>query len=271
MLAQSGQKSSFGSYIQDEDWVAEQKLDGKRILIQVEDGEVTPYNRNGDQTTLNATIREPFAGLTGNWCFDGEELDGKFWIFDMPYALDIVSPDDAYADRRTALETVFNTAWADDDRLRLVEVARTEAQKRTLFEWCMSHEAEGVMFKSLEARYSPGKRSHGMMKAKFKETADCVIMEVSPEGKSSCKIGLFVPGDTLPTHVGSVKMSAKALALAKLGAVIEVEYLYFTNDQRLYQAQFKGHRDDKDPHDCLLDDNLRRVNKTVREKNRKQV
>lgn len=121
------------------------------------------------------------------------------------------------------------------------------------------------MFKDRKGRYTPGKRGPGFRKAKFIDTADCVIMEISPQGKSSCVVGLFREGEDLPTEVGSVKFTEKHLAAVSLGDVIEVKYLYFTKDERLYQARFQKFRPDKSPFDCLLDGNLRRVNKTVRE------
>lgn len=266
MLAQSAQPSEFDKYISNPRWVAEQKLDGQRLLLQVNDGEVAAANRNGEITTVNHAIREPFSTLTGTWCFDGEFLDGKFYIFDMPFAVHLVSPDDPYDKRREGLEAVFQVAWSDEPRLALLAVHRTKAEKQAIFDWCMEQGAEGIMFKDRRGRYVPGKRAVAFQKAKFTDTADCVIMEISPDGKSSCVVGLFRDGEDLPTEVGSVKMTAKNLAAVSLGDVIEVKYLYFTKDERLYQARFQQFRPDKNPFDCLLDGNLRRVNKTVNEK-----
>lgn len=271
MLAQSLQPSQFPKYIADPRWVAEQKLDGERLLIKVENKIVTATNRNGDPKTVDRIIAEPFKELTGTWAFDGEQLDGKFFVFDMPFAVDLVGPDDTYDHRRDGLETVFEVAWSKEPRLRLVACHRTTQEKQDIFDWCMSQGAEGIMFKDVRGRYTPGKRGPGFQKAKFTDTADCVIMEVSPLdpktglGKSSCVVGLFREGDDLPTEVGSVKMTEKNLAAVSLGDVIEVKYLYFTKDERLYQARFQKFRPDKNPFDCLLDGNLRRVNKTVRE------
>lgn len=264
MLANSAQRSSFDKYIADDGWVAEQKLDGKRLLLQVEDGNVTVVNRYGVATSVDHTIAEPFTSLTGRWCFDGEEIHNQFWIFDMPYALDLVSPKDEYDQRRKSLEAVFGAGWSDHPRLKLIDVAHTEPDKRALFDWVESHEGEGVMFKNRAGLYQPGKRSHSFLKAKFTETVDCVIMEIMPKGKSSCVVGLFRdPSDPLPVEVGSVKMTESNLKKVALGQVIEVKYLNFTRDEKLYQANFLKFRTDKLPHDCLLDDNLRRVNKTI--------
>lgn len=265
MLAQSLQPSQFDKYIADKIWVAEQKLDGERLLITVDNGIVSATNRNGEPKTVDRIIAEPFKVLTGKWCFDGELLGGKFYVFDMPYAVDLVGPNDPWDQRRTGLETVFQVSWENEDRLQLVAVHRTAEEKQAIFDWCMSQGAEGIMFKDVNGRYTPGKRGPGFQKAKFTDTADCVIMEISPDGKSSCVVGLFREGDDLPTEVGSVKMTEKNLAAVSLGDVIEVKYLYFTKDERLYQARFQRFRHDKSPFDCLLDGNLRRVNKTVRE------
>lgn len=271
MLARNLQMKNLDEYINDSGYWFEQKFDGKRLLLRITDGEVEAVNRKGvtpgDAHLLGALrkLRAALAHLEGEWCFDGEWMEGQdqFWIFDMPYALDLIGPETPYQDRREALEAVFEKAFVDEPTFRLSEVARTGEEKRALLEWCRNNDSEGIMVKARHGHYHPGKRTSVMMKAKFWQTADVLIGEVGREGKLSCSVWAIHKGDL--TDVGSIKMTEKNLEMAQTGMVVEVKYLYFTNDLRLYgPCTFLKWRDDKDPNECTTDDFVY-VNKSIRE------
>lgn len=269
MLAENTDIKKIEQYIIDDNYVFEQKLDGKRLLLKVEDGVVEAANRKGeppgDAQLLSALgqLRSAFAHLAGEWAFDGEWVHDQFWIFDLPYALDVVGSNSPYADRREALESVFEVLELDPSLFRLLDVARTCEEKRALLQWCQEHDSEGIMVKSVKGEYHPGRRTAAMLKAKFWQTADCLIGEVRREGKASCSIFLLHNG--VLTDIGSIKMTELDLQRAKTGDVVECKYLYCTNDMRLYgPCTFLKWRDDKDPSECTTDQ-LRFVNKSIRE------
>lgn len=242
----------------------EQKLDGHRMLIHVTDDGVRSANRRGELTTRDPRITAAFGGLSGEWIFDGEwMLDGTFWLFDLPYALGRIVPATLYEQRRTSLEAVYNTAFADTPEVRLLDIAKLAAEKRQLLQWCRDNNAEGVVLKKTNAPYRPGKRMDEMLKCKFFDTCDVIILEVGRQGKDSCGIALLDDHGKV-VDVGAIKMTGHNLAKAKLGDVVEVKYLYLTNDRRLYgPATFLKFRDDKSPDECTLDQ-CRVVNKQVR-------
>jgi ATP-dependent DNA ligase len=117
------------------------------------------------------------------------------------------------------------------------------------------------MIKSVSGGYHPGERTTDSLKAKFTETADCIVLEPRREGKLSTSVGLFHDGELI--DIGSVKMRDEDLDKIKPGDVIEVRYLYATLDYRLYQPVWHGFRDDKSPDECTTEQ-LKFVNKEVR-------
>lgn len=263
MLARSLDIKTLPTYASNPSWHMEQKLDGKRVLIKVEDGVVTAANRKGETIGLDQDTTDLFSGFAGSWCFDGEELNGTFWIFDMPYALNLVTVATPYDERRRALEAVCTTAWGEGHSdVRLIDVARTVQQKKNLITWCAENAAEGIMIKARSGIYEPGKRSYAMFKAKFVSTVDCVIIEPRREGKLSSSVGLYHNGAL--TDCGSVKMSEEQLQQAHPGDCVEVRYLYCTVGRRLYQPVFLGFRPDKDAEECTFEQITRYVNKEVR-------
>lgn len=261
-LAQHLDQTNVEPYLTDNRWWAEQKLDGHRRLINVEGDIVRAANRRGELISTEAHLIEAFGGISGEWIFDGEWLDNKFWLFDMPYAIGRITPETPRSQRRAALEAVHDAAWKGSETIRLLDVARTTVEKRALLQWGRDNSAEGIVLKLAEAPYRPGKRIPEMLKVKFTETADCFILEVGRQGKSSCSIGLLHNG--VETEVGAIKMSDRDLAAAKQYDVVEVKYLYCTNDLRLYgPAVFLHFRTDKHASECNTDQ-LKFVNKSVR-------
>ncbi len=268
MLAKSCNPNQVGDFIKDPNWWAQQKLDGVRVLITVQDGEVSAISRSGRTYLLPDEAIEPFVGLQGLWRFDGEFVgtgEGILWLFDMPNAEDIVEPDSPYEKRYAGLVAAYHKIFGDDDPdIKLVSVSKTPDEKKTLLDWCRKNDAEGVMFKDKRGKYLSGCRSYDTLKHKFTETVDCVILEVGREGKESCSVGAFHNG--VLTDIGSVKMTAsQGLGEAKPGQVIEVRYLYVMKKSlRLVQPCFMQFRPDRDPASCNTDQ-LKYTNKDVKD------
>lgn len=271
MLARSSDIKKIDKFINDPDYWFQQKLDGIRILITVEDGKVSGVGRSGRAVSLPPEAVDPFVDLAALWQFDGEFIgtgEGTLWLFDMPRAGGhLVTPDSPYHVRAQALETTYNLLFPDgSDDIKVVEVAKTTEEKQTLFDWCRSNFAEGVMLKEINSKYLPGTRSPFMLKMKFVETADVVILEVRREGKESIAVGAFDENGKL-VDVGSVKLTeSQGLNNAVVGQVCEVRYLNMSKDRRIYQPVWVGFRPDKlaVKEDCSISQ-FKFVNKAVRD------
>lgn len=253
MLCGSVEACDVSTYLTSDEWVAQQKLDGDRLLIHVQDGKVTALNREGKPRSnpVPKAVRDQFTVFPGEWVFDGELLTtGEMWLFDLPRAADGISPDDPFRVRFEVLERVFSGGvWTPASCIRLLPVARGAESKRRLLRELHGRGAEGLIFRHVEGLYRPGKRSELALKAKFTHTADVIVESVRPDGHDNCTFRLFRDGRLVPA--GSVSLVGRPPV--KPGDVIEVRYLYASEDSLLYQPVMLRVRDDKSPSECTVD------------------
>lgn len=250
MLAENADHRRIEKMILDDEWFMEQKLDGVRLLIHVNDGKVVGWKRSGNVGDVPLNAQAWFATFKGEWIFDGEFLDNVFWIFDMPLAASgKVGPNHAYLDRRNVLDNFF-AQLSPPRSVRLLPSARTPEEKRALYDRCVAENAEGVMLKRADMQYRHGYRSNTMLKCKFVQTADCIVTEVGRDGKTAAVLGLVEMVNGKPTIVECGKCSLIGKPAVKVGDVVEVKYLYATADRRLYQPRLMKLRDDKAMHEC---------------------
>lgn len=249
----------------DEAWVAQQKLDGARVLVHVKES-VVATNRSGEVTELaSAELLSCLAEAPRGSVLDGELVGDEYHVFDLLQHGTQDLRTTGYLDRWLELDALVDQLSGP---VRLVALARTEAEKRALFARLEAERAEGIVFKRRGAPYTPGRPSSGgaQLKHKFVKSADVVIVEnagnayamvVFDQDGAERAVGKVFAGTTTATR--------KAID-AKLGAgerpVAEVEYLYATDDDQLFQPVFLRLRADKAAEECTLDQ-LVRTNRAV--------
>jgi len=193
-----------------EEWAYEQKLDGFRAIVFVDDAEAYVQSRGGK------ALARYFPELSfplGRYVLDGElvirdaegnvefdalqsrihpaesrinllarEVPASFVAFDLLAEGDESLLEAPFAARRERLERLLaGTSVAVSELAR--EPARAE-------EW-LRH-TEGTMAKQLDAPYEPGKR-RGMAKVKREREIDCVVMGWRP-GKEEGTVGSLILG-----------------------------------------------------------------------------
>jgi len=254
-LADNIDTEQLPKYLTNPAWWFEQKLDGIRLAVRIENLDVQVWGRNGTLVTKpEAQIaRRAFQKFPGTWTFDGEFVDGKFWVFDMPHALDVVSPDMPYEQRRDKLDKFEGVLVSHSDLIRVLPTYRTADEKFTIAQACIADNCEGLILKRKDAPYLEGKRSPYMLKAKFWESADVIVTEVAREGKRSIAIAVY--SDDSLVDIGSCTVTDRMLRTLNPGDVVEVKYLYAADPQRprIYQPSFLRIRDDKSPEECTID------------------
>jgi len=242
------------TYALDSQYVFEQKIDGKRSVVVVENGKATAYNRQGLETSMPSSAANEFDGpaFKGTWVFDGEILGHVYWVFDViacPGAEGTVTDlrDLALSARRQFLEQVFEQ-W-HPDKVQLVRQEFIDVRKSMLVKKVHDNGGEGVVIKHLSSRYESGVRSHSWLKAKFTETHEVVVTELNRGGKDlAVTIGHYHNGELL--EAGGLKIPPKQIDKIQVGSVVEVRYLYATADHKLYQPVFLRRRGDKLPTEC---------------------
>jgi bifunctional non-homologous end joining protein LigD len=252
-------------FLRDEAMVAQQKLDGQRVIAHVNDT-VVLTNRTGQPTAFRPAVAEALSYLPEGTIVDGEVVgDDGFWLFDV---LQLAGEDvraRGYADRWSLLWHELEPALTGN--ARILPVAIGAAKKQSLLERLRAASAEGIVFKHRDAPYTSGRPASGgtQRKYKFVKSADVVILENAGnaylmavyDGRRLVQIGKVFAGTT--------NASRKDLD-DRLGRgetpVAEVRYLYATADGQLYQPVFVGVRDDKPAGDCGHDQ-LQQTNRSV--------
>jgi bifunctional non-homologous end joining protein LigD len=246
------EEDELDAFLGDDAMLAQQKLDGMRVLAHVNEGEVIVTNRDGQRTT-KVDLR-PFEGLAylpHGTVVDGELMDDGYWLFDV---LELAGDDvrgRGYLERWELLDGELEPALTGD--VRVLPVAHGKKQKRALAQKLREAGAEGLVFKQRDAPYTAG-RGTTQRKLKFVKSADVVIVEnagnayrmVVYDGKSQFDCGKVFAGTT---------NASRKLLDAALGRgerpVCEVKYLYATDDHQLYQPVFVRQRDDKAAKECV--------------------
>jgi bifunctional non-homologous end joining protein LigD len=138
----------------------------------------------------------------------------------------------------------------DITHIEFVETATDPANKERLFRQLQAGKKEGVVFKRLDAPYTPGLPNSGgtQLKHKFYATCSAVVSKIN--GKRSVELQLFSRERWLPVGNVTIPPNFNVPAVAE---VVEIRYLYaFRESNALYQPVYLGPRTDVEPHECVL-------------------
>lgn len=284
MMANNAESNRSDFYLSSPEWWAEQKVDGNRLMVHIDNGEITALQgRNSSKIILPPALKRQFAAFSsGQWVFDGELVSGEYKLFDLPIAGTHVGLATPYELRRKALDLFFEK-WAPSEGIKLVTCHRTEPEKRALLQTLMDNGGEGLMFKSIKGIYRPGKRVDTMRKHKFIKTVDAIVTRLRVEMsshtgdlKENCAFGVYretpvwAGGVPLPAtvqtnveadiaskkifEIGKSSTTGKRGEGIKVGDVIEVKFLYCVDPSspRVVQPRLVKIRTDKRPDQCLI-------------------
>lgn len=253
MLAEEVRADTLPTYIADDRFVLQQKLDGARLMVHSTGGKLMVLGRAGQSSQYQPMFtRAPHADLLslGDCVVDGELIGQTLWLFDLPShpagGIDLATP---YGDRLAALQGLMGAWNPDPAAFRLLRTAETFTEKAELALECLKKGAEGVMIKDVNAKYEAGVRVNTVLKAKFVRDADFVITAVGSDGKSNYSLSLFKDG--VLTEVG--RCSSIGKTPCDVGDVATVRFLYVGAQGQLYQPRFICKRDDKDADECVYD------------------
>ena len=235
---------------------AQEKYDGKRMLLRITGDGATAINRRGLQCGLPQSIEQDALLLRAAWSaliLDGECVGDTYYIFDCLRADEDNLQARPYAYRFnvvTSMRPVINLLG-----FRIARTAMSLPGKRLLLDSLRSTGREGIVFKHLDAPYTPGRPASGgsQLKYKFTQTATVRVLSVS-SNKRSVRIGVdraHHTGVPLWVEVGSVTIPPNA-AIPPVGTLVDVRYLYAYPEGSLYQPVYVGPRDDVGIDACTL-------------------
>lgn len=252
--------------IEDDEWVMEEKMDGKRIAVAISASVVRISNKSAKACSVPAPIVTAIQSLKsveylGPVLYselDGELVGDKYHVFDI-FAIDGSDLRQQPYEARAALFAKLigrNKALAGSnsvfDTIEAVETFYGTAAKRAAFERIERMNGEGVVFKRRDMVYSPGRPNSGgpALKFKFKESSTAICLGDSGDGKRSIRLGLLSSdGDIV--NVGKVTVPPNQ-PVPQSNDLVEVQYLYKYENGALFQPVLLGIRDDQNREDCTL-------------------
>ena len=235
-------------FINDSAFCAQEKFDGKRILIRKQDAAIDGINRKGLMCGIPSVLVNEVRQIPGNCVIDGESVGDVLFMFDLLVLHGRDIRNRPYRDRLFALNQVISR---DFGFLKLADTAFDGTEKAALLDKLRRENREGIVFKSLSAAYVAGRPASGgdNLKHKFVATASFIVNKVN--GKRSVSLMLF-DGDKV-VRAGNVTIPPNH-AVPKVGAIVEVRFLYaFKESGVIYQPVYLGQRTDIDPGECRVE------------------
>jgi bifunctional non-homologous end joining protein LigD len=234
--------------LRDDNYCAQEKFDGRHLLIRKQDDHIEGINKKGLLVGLPETVSNDIRILPGSFIPDGESIGDDYHAFDL---LEWNGENLRPLPYRKRLERLVSLllSTANHPHVRFVETAFTTHRKTKLWERLRRENREGIVFKRLDAPYTPGKPNSGgpQLKFKFVATLSAIVAKVNVQ--RSVEISLF-KGRSL-ISCGNVTITANH-GIPKVGTVVEVRYLYaFRESHALHQPVYLGPRDDVEASECL--------------------
>jgi bifunctional non-homologous end joining protein LigD len=149
-----------------DDWWAQEKFDGRRVLIQRQGAQVSGINCSGLPIGLPGPVLDAVRAISSESCLlDGEAVGDVYHCFDLleQGGLDLrPSPYALRYDR--VLDLVDNVC---SDHLRFADTATTAQTKEMMLNRLRREKREGAVFKDRCAPYTPGRPASGGGQLKF--------------------------------------------------------------------------------------------------------
>ncbi|WP_061261902.1 WGR domain-containing protein [Leptospira interrogans] len=239
-------EEELSTYVEDDQYGAQEKLDGNRMMIRKIGDNVEGINRKGLIIAISQILHDHSLSFSEDFILDGEVIGDVFFPFD------IFSKDGKdiqhlpYQERYAILESILKD---QDEIFHIVKLVKSTKGKKVLLEELREKQKEGIVFKDLNASYKAGRPSSkgSQIKFKFYETATVSVETVNL--KRSVSMRLYNGNEWV--SVGNVTIPVN-FAIPKENDIIEVRYLYAYKGGSLYQPTYLGVRTDADENDCDL-------------------
>lgn len=241
-------EDELDQYIRCPEWVMQEKLDGKRLLLLKQSNAVRGINRKGLFVGIPDSIQKDALRIEGDFLIDGEAVGENYHPFDLL---------SRRGDDLRGLPYAFrfeNLQWAMRGLARgsftPVITCQGQEEKHSALHDLRQNKAEGVVFKHRDAPYTSGRPNSGghQLKCKFYATASFIVAAVNKQ--RSVLLALLNNGKQIPA--GNVTVPPNQ-SVPSVGQVVEVRYLYALQQSgSVYQPTLLGRREDIDPKECTV-------------------
>lgn len=227
----------------------QQKHDGRRLLIQRQGDTITGINNLGLAVGLPSKLVDECGYCEVNFILDGEAVGETFHAFDVLLVGDDEVGGCRYTERYLRLMNLL--ASFQHRSIQLVQTVFDERQKREAFNRLKAANAEGVVFKHIDAPYIAGRPASGgtQLKFQFRATASFVVGKVNMKRS----VSLFLYAGKNLKLAGNVTIPPNHVIPQK-DQIVECRYLYaFRESGSIYQPVYLGARDDIESGECTVD------------------
>jgi predicted DNA-binding WGR domain protein len=234
--------------IQDDNYCAQEKHDGRHLIIRKQRQDITGINKKGNTVGLPLPVFGVVKDFDADVTIDSESIGDNLYAFDL---LELDGVDIRSWPYRERLAALMNLLFSVQQTvIKLVNTAFTTEQKLALLDELRAGKREGIVFKHLRAPYTPGRPNSGgpQLKHKFCATLSALVAKVNQQ--RSVEISLL--GSRGWQSAGNVTIPANH-KIPGVGEVVEVRYLYaFPESDVLFQPVYLGRRDDVDADECRV-------------------
>ena len=232
----------------DDQWCAQEKHNGRRLIVRKQGQDITGINKKGNTVGLPLPVFDIVKGLETDVAIDGEAIGDTLYAFDL---LELDGVDIRNWPYRERLAALMNLLFGIHQRvIKWTNTAFTPEQKVKLLQELREGKREGIVFKNVMAMYTPGRPNSGgtQLKHKFVATLSALVSRINQQ--RSVAISLF--GKSGWQSAGNVTIPANH-SIPAVGDVVEVRFLYAHRDSDvLYQPVYLGKRDDVDRNECTV-------------------
>lgn len=227
-----------------DDWWAQEKQDGKRMLIQKTD-QLTAINRRGLSVGAPDAMLAAAKAVNHEFLIDGEAIGDNLVVFDL---LMLDGEDLKAKPYRERLQLLEGLGFSGV--IEVIKTAKTPEEKQALHDQLKQANAEGVVLKKPDAAYTAGRPNSGgnQLKFKFYDTASVLVSKVNDKRS----VAMMVYENKQEVNVGNVTIAVNK-DIPAVGDVIEVRYLYAYKGGSLYQPTFLEVRTDITPEECVIE------------------
>lgn len=231
-------------YIEDDNYIMEEKFDGQRRLIEIKSSVATSINKKGMATSSPQSVIDNLLSLGVDLTVDGELVGEDYYIFDILH----------YKGQDTkSLSVLKRLELLNSIGLKIVPIYYTKEAKQKAFDDMSPKDKkiEGVVFKKIDSEYVAGRPASGGNQLKYKFYATDTFEVVSHnKTKRSVNIVSYAP-DGSEYDMGSITIPANH-NIPPIGSFVEVKYLYCVVGGKLFQTIYLGQRVDQDRTDCHM-------------------
>ena len=249
MLAEVADKTKAAILLASSTWATQKKYDGERVPVSLTRARIEAYNRKGQVRPLTANAELEMKSILALPDFsderetivDGELMGDEYIVYDLLVLRDNDVSKLPFVERFSLLEELF------DSKLHLLaETAWSDEEKSAMYAKAGDEEWEGVMFREVDSKYTPG-RTASLLKHKLWETTICRVLTAN----AARSVQLAMQDETgKEIFIGNVTIAINQ-DIPEPDDLVEVRYLYRGAGGSLYQPNFMRLRTDIDEADAV--------------------